>query len=198
LDHLENPEVCPSLLFYFFCPIPCLPKAGQHICFHLDSTCNCWTASPRLAAHLQLLRQLLQTTNHTAPSLYAAVHAWQHIHVTCTILQSSWQHLQRAETLMNSSMGCTCPPHQQHLLDSNIKTQGQQLLLISTPPGTKPAGQQHFHSNLQQVDSNITWDYACLLPFPNRRMRNKRGEKEKNVGRGVWNGAQPSRTKSLF
>jgi hypothetical protein len=51
----------------------------------------------KLAAPLQPLGQLLQTTNHTAPSLYAAVHAWQ-------------QHgMEKLNLLDSSSMVCTIP-----------------------------------------------------------------------------------------
>jgi hypothetical protein len=33
---------------------------------------------------------------------------------------SFWQHLQGAEPLLDSSMGCNCPPHQQHLQGSRM------------------------------------------------------------------------------
>jgi hypothetical protein len=33
---------------------------------------------------------------------------------------SFWQHLQGAEPLLDNSMGCTCPPHQQHLQGSSM------------------------------------------------------------------------------
>jgi len=104
-------------------------------------------------SNLQLLDSILQHLDSTLQHLTAWTAAPAAPAATCNF----W------------TAFCSTLQHQQHLLDSNIKTQGQQLLLISTPPGTKPAGQQHFHPNLQQVDSNITWEHACLLPFPNRQ-----------------------------
>jgi hypothetical protein len=56
----------------------------------------------------------------------------QHIHVTCRTAPAAaavgqhlgpcsfWQHLQGAEPLLDSSMGCTYPPHQQHLQGSRM------------------------------------------------------------------------------
>jgi hypothetical protein len=122
------------------------PAGAQQLLTFSSQLDSSFSSSPRHLQHLPSGQQYQDTRTAASP----------HLHATC-----STSHL-----------------------DSNIKTWGQQLLLISTPPGTKPAGQQHFHSKqLQQVDStlpqmldsNITWEHACLLPFPNRQNEDKKG-----------------------
>jgi hypothetical protein len=53
---------------------------------------------------------------------------------------SFWQHLQGAEPLLDSSMGCTCPPHQQHLQGSSMgrhSTGGTAPILSFPQAGSK-------------------------------------------------------------
>jgi hypothetical protein len=113
---------------------------GLHHSAPDSSRQTCWTAAawssqfPKAGQHLQhtFVQQLLLTT--TPPA--AVGQLLDNSFSSC----SFWQHLQGAGPLLDSSMGCTCPPHQQHLQGSSMgrhSTAGTAPILSFPQAGSK-------------------------------------------------------------
>jgi hypothetical protein len=93
------------------CTIPqswTAPAALHLACSTLSHSSSC-TFSSQLDSSFSSPPRLLQ-------QLAAAGQLLDNSFSSC----SFWQHLQGAEPLLDSSMGCTCPHHQQHLQGSRM------------------------------------------------------------------------------
>jgi hypothetical protein len=108
---------------------------------------------------------------------------------------SFWQHLQGAEPLLDSSMGCTCPPHQQHLQGSRMGrhstagTSTHPRLAAPSPHGSLEAGTHAADSSCQScwtaasTHSLFSKSKLAARTKGNQRACSKGGDHSENQGR---------------